>query len=146
MLHSDRPRIKLEYTLTDRLIEIIGWGVLLVIWVLVISTYSNLPDTIPVHYNALGEVDGYGAKSEIWILPVVGSIVYIGITVLNKFPHIFNYLTKITDENALLQYTLATKLLRYLKLFIVFLFGYLILKTILFSTGETLAFIHSYVL
>lgn len=57
-----RPRIRIELTVTDKAIEIIGWFALLAIWVLVISNYSNLPDTIPTHYNGVGNADGFGIK------------------------------------------------------------------------------------
>jgi hypothetical protein len=44
-------------------------------------------------------------------------------TVLNRFPHIFNYTTTITEENALREYTRATRLVRYLKLTMVLILG-----------------------
>lgn len=136
MIYSNRPKIKLELTPTDKLLEILGWGVLIVMWALVIFNYSTLPDTIPIHYNASGQVDGYGAKSMIWGILLIGSIMYVGMTYLNKYPHIFNFLTEITEENALRQYTTATKMLRYLKFIIVLMIGYLVFKTVRIATEE----------
>jgi hypothetical protein len=57
-------------------------------------------------------------------------------TILNKFPHIFNYPTNITQDNALRQYSNATRLLRYLKLIIVFIFGLIVFKVIQNANGE----------
>jgi len=52
-----RPKIKIELTTTDKVVEILGWFVLLAIWIFTISSYSSLPDTIPIHYNGVGKAD-----------------------------------------------------------------------------------------
>ena len=36
--------------------------------------YGQLPEEIPSHYNASGEVDDYSGKSMIWFLPVIGLV------------------------------------------------------------------------
>lgn len=139
MMHPNRPRIKLALSPTDKFLEIFGWGALCAMWILVIINYSKLPTSIPIHFNAAGVIDGYGSKSMIWGLVFVGSIMYVGMTYLNKFPHIFNYLTKITDENAFLQYTIATKMLRFIKLIIILMISYLTLKIIRIALGDAFA-------
>ena len=132
-----RPRIRIELTVTDKAVEIIGWFALLAIWVLVISNYSNLPDTIPTHYNSVGNADGFGNKTNILILPLIASILFVGITIINKFPYIFNYPTQITEENALRQYTNATRMLRFMKLILVILSGLFTFKTIQGANGQS---------
>lgn len=135
MTHPNRPKIKLTLTAVDKLLEIIGWIVVFVMWAIVVVNYSKLPDIIPIHFNAEGVVDGYGSKSMIWILLLVGSILYAGMTYLNKFPHVFSFTTTITPENALQQYTITTKMLRYVKLLIVLIICYLLFKTIYIPLG-----------
>lgn len=132
-----RPGIKIEQTVADKTVEIIGWFALLTIWVLVISSYSNLPDTIPTHYNDVGKADGYGSKTNILILQLIATILFVGMTIINKFPYIFNYPAKITVENALRQYTSATRMLRYMKLILVMLFGLIVFKTIQGANGQS---------
>lgn len=127
---NNRPKIKLKLTLTDKLFEILGWFSILAIWVVTISNYNNLPESIPIHYNTLGQADGFGSKVIILTLPFIATILFIGLTILNKFPHVFNYPISITADNALRQYTIATRLIRYLKLIIVFIFGQIVLQTI----------------
>ena len=58
-------------------------------------------------------------------MPILSTILFVGMTILNKYPHIFNYPSKITIENAERQYTIATKLIRYLKLIIVITFSFI---------------------
>lgn len=132
-----RPKIKIELTATDKVVELAGWTLIAVIWVLTITNYNNLPDIIPVHYNGAGQADGFGEKSTIWTLPLIATVLFVGMTILNKFPHIFNYSVKITKENALSQYTGATRLMRYLKLILVALGGFLTFKTIQSAHQQT---------
>jgi hypothetical protein len=62
---------------------------------------------------------------------------FAGIRALNKYPHIFNYPTEITAENALRQYTTATRLLRYLKPMVVVIFFAIAQQTISTATGTS---------
>jgi len=133
---GERPKLKLELTTFDKTLEILGWTSILAIWVLTITNYTNLPDTIPIHYNGAGQADGFGGKATILTLPIIATVLFIGLTILNKFPHIFNYPTNITQDNALRQYTNATRLIRYLKLIIVIIFGLIAFKTIENANGE----------
>jgi len=45
--------------------------------------------------------------------------VFVLLTILNRYPHIFNYPQSITEANAKAMYTSATTLLRIIKLIIV---------------------------
>jgi uncharacterized membrane protein len=130
-----RPRIKLKYTTTDKVIEIVAGSSLLVVWGLIIVNYSDLPDIIPIHFNGSGEADRFEGKSNIWNLPIVASVLFIILSIVNRYPHIFNYPTKITKENAQRQYTYATRLIRSVKLIFVVVFGLVEFKTIQVAQG-----------
>ncbi len=132
-----RPGIKLSPSPFDKGLEFFGWLILAALWCFTLFAYFKLPGTIPIHYNARGQVNGIGSKSTIFLLPVIVSVVFISMTVLNKFPHIFNYPVTITHDNALLQYTNATRMLRYLKTVIVIIFSLISLFTYWTATGKT---------
>ena len=125
-----RPKIKLTLTTTDKIIEVIGWLSVIAIWILTLSHYNALPEIIPTHYNAMGKADGFGEKEHILTLPLVATVLFIGLTILNKYPHMFNHLGEITEENARFQYTIATRMLRILKIVIVINFGLIVYSTI----------------
>ena len=137
MTPEERPKLKIQLTPTDQALELLGWGVLLALWIWTGTSYSSLPDSIPTHFNAAGEADDFGRKSSIFGLPVIASLLFMGITVLNRYPNIFNYPTAITQDNALRLYTLATRILRYLKLVLVVIFGGITFKTIQTASGES---------
>ena len=127
---NKRPRIKLQLNQTDKILEIVGWISVVGIWALPLINYSILPEIIPIHFNGAGKANGFGNKTHIFILPIISTLLFIGLTILNKRPHIFNYPSQITKENAVHQYTNATRMMRVLKLVIVLLFGLIIFKTI----------------
>ncbi|MDL2240845.1 DUF1648 domain-containing protein [Bacteroidales bacterium OttesenSCG-928-K22] len=134
---TSRPKIKIRPTASDIILEILAFLSLAAVWSLIIIYYPKLPETIPTHYNASGVIDGYGSKESLLSLPKLATFFFILMTVLNFFPHIFNYGTaKITEENALAQYTIATRMLRWLKLALVVIFGLMELMTILNVYGK----------
>lgn len=135
-METERPKITLIPTTADRLVELLGLLILLTLWGWTFSHFSTLPETIPTHFNAAGEADGFGRKASIIGLPVIATLLFIGLTVLNRYPHSFNYPTAITQDNALRLYTLATRMLRYLKLVLVLVFGGIEFMTIQHATGK----------
>ena len=130
-----RPKIKIQPTLPDRLIEVIGAIGFLCLVVYPILHYAELPDSIPTHFSADGKPDSYNDKWMIWLLPGIGAITYIGLTVLNKYPHIFNYPSEITEENAERQYRMATRMIRILNTSITCFFAYITYSTISIAMG-----------
>lgn len=120
---GNRPIFIIVRTKSDNIIEYIAIGTLISIWVYVFFSYFKLPETIPIHFNLSGEVDGYGNKGILFLLAVIPTIISVGLTVLNNYPHLFNYTVEITAENAKKQYTFATRMIRYLKLCICILFA-----------------------
>lgn len=134
---SARPKINIELTTSDKIFEAIGWMALAILWGLTLWNYSRLPETIPVHFNILGEPDGFGSKKTLLMFPIIGTVLFLGMTILNKFPHVFNYPTKITEENALRQYTGATRMVRYLKFAVILIFSIIVFKTLKTLEGKS---------
>lgn len=131
-----KPKIPLKPSKTDKIIESLSFITLISSWILVLLNYKTLPEIIPVHFDTAGKADSFGAKWMILTLPTVGSILFIGLSILNKFPHIFNYPIEINEENAERQYILATRFIRSLKLIITILFGSIAYQTVKHAQGK----------
>ncbi|AWA30390.1 hypothetical protein HYN48_09985 [Flavobacterium magnum] len=130
------PRITLTLSPTDKFIELICWLSIINIWILVFVNYPKLPGIIPIHFDLSGKADGFGAKENLFALPVVTTVVAVGLTLLNRFPHRFNHLVTITPDNALRQYTMATRFIRCLKLATVLIFGLVVWGMIRSASGH----------
>ena len=131
-----RPRIKIELNGFDKILEALGFLILIGVIVYPFLEYASLPDRVPVHYDASGTPDRYGSKSHVWIIVILSSFLYIGMFFLNRFPHLFNFPMEITEENAERQYRLATKMIRGVNVIIVAGFFFINYQSIEVAKGN----------
>lgn len=130
MFFKNRPKITIEKTELDVIVDWVNLLLLTVYLSYVFLHFRDLPNTIPTHFNAEGIADGFGSKYSIWILPSIALVIVIGFRILANYPHQFNYLTEITEENAPRQYQFGTRIIRYTALYILLLFFYISYITI----------------
>ena len=130
-----RPRIKLKRTTIDWVLEFAAFAFLVILITLPLMYLKTLLESIPVHFNAAGQPDDYGSRSSLWFLPLTGAFMYLMFTILEGFPQIYNYPVQITPENAVIQYRLATRLMRILKTVILLTFSIISFQTIKTATG-----------
>ena len=142
----DRPKITVPYETIDTIVELINFTLLILIWIYPIMVYSDLPDTIPTHLNAQGEPDDFGSKATVWILPAIGTFTFFLIFILNRFPHIHNYMVNITEENALKNYRFSTRIMRFVNLFCMILFGVIMYEIIRTAQGHKPMFLGTWFL
>ena len=131
-----RPRIEVATGPADHLMEYVSMVAVAAMIALPIFYWSELPEIVPSHFNFAGEPDDYSGKWVVITLPVIGLIMYLSLRWLNQKPHIFNYPTKITEENAATQYKMATRLVRALNMIITVVFAYLTYTVIQTALGE----------
>ena len=135
---NNRPKIKVPFEPIDIIVEVISMTLLLLMLIYTIIEYKHLPETIPTHFNAQGIADDYSDKSMIWGLPILGIVMYAGLFIVNKFPHVHNYMVNITEENALKNYRFSTRLVRGVNFFTVVLFAYIQYTIIASAKGESI--------
>jgi uncharacterized membrane protein len=123
---NNRPKLSIVWTTLDKCLFASSIIILLAIWIFVVVVYAQLPNTIPIHFGASGKPDGYGGKSFLFLLPAIATILFVLLSALNKFPHVFNYAQSITAANAYKLYSSATRMLRWVSLAVVILIGYIV--------------------
>ncbi|MFT3911357.1 MAG: DUF1648 domain-containing protein [Ferruginibacter sp.] len=134
---EDRPRIKLTLSGFDKNLDMLGYVLFFIMWALTIYVFVKLPPIIPTHFGMSGKPDDYGRKETLLLIPIIGTIIFFGITQLSKYPHIFNYTVRITEENAARQYGSAVKIFRFLKVSIMIILTTIILITYLTVIGKS---------
>ncbi len=124
-MNNERPKMKVPLEPLDLVLEIISLTLLVMLIIYTALEHQNMPDTIATHFNFKGEADGFGSKNTMWLLPAIAIVIYIGFSILNKFPHLHNYMVNITESNALKNYRFSTRVLRFATVFVMILFIYI---------------------
>lgn len=117
--------IQLPRSKAEAVLDVISLLVIVSMIAYVAYEWHALPERIPLHFNGKGDIDGWGNKMSLIALPLIGVIVYFGLTLLSKVPHVYNYPSQITTENARGQYQNARLFMNSLKALIVILFGFI---------------------
>ncbi len=112
---SDRPIIKIPLTRPELILEFIATISLLLMIVTIMISWSSIPEIVPKHFNITGEIDAWGKKNLLFSPITLAVITYTLLSVLTRFPHIYNYPVIITAENAERQYRTARTLITALK-------------------------------
>jgi len=120
---SNQPKIPITSGPIEKIIDILGSVIVLLLWIYTLIHYDTLPDQVVTHVNYKGEADHFGDKIHLFLLPGIATLTYISLYLLNRYPHLFNYLVKITPENAARQYRLGTQFMRFINLSMLMLFA-----------------------
>lgn len=99
--------------------------------VFLIVIWGSLPEQIPTHFNASGEIDGYGSPSSLILLFVTMVLFGLMFFVITLFPNIWNMPGKITENNALKAYSYMRSMICSLSLIITVTFAYMTIMSAL---------------
>lgn len=118
----ERPTKRTSY---DWTVEILSFFAL--IWACVpLLSYESLPADvqIPIHYNLLGLVDGWGDRSDLLSLLLITVLGYIVLSALEWCYKIYNFPIKVTESNANELHRLGVCLVRHTKLILMLMLAY----------------------
>lgn len=120
-----RPVMQLAKSRIEIALDVISLLAILSMIAYVAYEWRNMPERMPMHFNGKGEIDGWGNKMSLMALPLIGVIIYVGLTLLSKIPHVYNYPSPITEQNARRQYQNARLLIHSMKTIILILFAFI---------------------
>ncbi|WP_033827088.1 SdpI family protein [Bacillus andreraoultii] len=132
-MNSQRPKIKLPKTKSEWIFDSIGYTTYIASIVFLIGIWGRLPDKVPAHYNLAGEIDRWGSKWELLILPIIGGLTLIFMQILENYPEIHNYPSRLNEENAAQFYLISRKMLNQLKNVCLLTFSALLFESVLIA-------------
>ena len=91
--------------------------------VYLLLAWGSIPDRIPGHYNALGEVDHWSGKSSLIVLPIISWLIFGFITLVERYPQIWNTGITVTEQNRERVYRLLKNLIALVKMFVLLMFA-----------------------
>lgn len=107
---------------------------LLANWILAIVAYPSLPDTIPSHFNARGEVDGYSSRATLFLLPAVATFSLLILLLVGPLKSKFSNLST-TVYSVPLQPMTEARLLKVIAFLTAILF--FVIETLIIQTAKT---------
>jgi uncharacterized membrane protein len=127
---------KLKKHPLDLAFEILGIIAIIVSFALPAFYYQDLPDSLPRHYGSDGLPDAYGGKGIIWVLPIVGSILFIIIGLVSNIPSLINLPFQPDPEKTEIYQRKYARMVRILNVGMVCIFAYLTYNTIQIGLGD----------
>lgn len=94
-----------------------------------IINWNHIGDNVASHYNSVGQIDSWGSKSSLIILPIIAIIVNISMSGVLFCPQALNVPVKITEENYVKVYDLTRDLMNFTKIAINISFLYITLMS-----------------
>lgn len=95
--------------------------------------WAGLPAEIPGHYNAWGQIDKYTGKGSLIALLLVAWALYLVMSVIERFPGLWNTGVAVTKENKHRIYRILKDMLKTVKLLVVIVFTYLLMSSTIAS-------------
>jgi len=103
-------------TVYQRVAAIVAPAILAGACVYLLAVWRTLPEVIPTHFNFAGEVDGWGSRGTLWLMPIIGALIDLTIAVTGRFPRSWNTGVRVTVFNRTRVYRIVRDLLADLRL------------------------------
>ena len=82
----------------------------------ILIIWHTLPEKIPTHYNFSGEIDGYGGRGSLLLMPVIGLVTALTVAACARFPKSWNTGVRVTVLNRARVYRVLRDLMADLRL------------------------------
>ena len=74
----------------DKILNCLSRIILIGTTIFLICYWKYIPVQIPMHYDFAGNIDRWGAKGELLIIPIIAWLIYALISILEHFPGSWN--------------------------------------------------------
>ncbi len=127
--------MKIKDNIFDKVMEGVCLACVLGVTLYLIFGWSKIPEQIPMHYDWAGNIDRWGSRSELIIMPIMLWFMYGLLTVVGKFPQLWNTGVTVTEENRFRVYRTVKYMLETIKLIVILDFVYLTIQPL---TGKNM--------
>jgi len=139
-MHDYRPEMSLPKTTLQKIANGIGYGVFIISVLYSILNLPTLPSDVPIHFNFAGEVDGWGSKYVLLLLPFIGVVTVLALAAVEKRPHMHNYPQHINETNVRQFYEISIRTANLIKSGTLIIFGLLQIEIVLAAKESSVTF------
>lgn len=131
MVNSEsRPKINIPKSKSEWIWDTLGYAFYIGSIILLLAVWDQLPEKVPAHYGFSGEVDRWGSKSELLLLPGIGFLILVTMQALERFPEVHNYPDRLNASNAPSFYLNSRKMLNQVKNICLVIFALISLESV----------------
>lgn len=107
--------VETHKTRINRVFDLIAIGLFIAVIFYTLFQWNQLPEQVPIHFNALGEVDNYGSKWVLLLVPMISVGLFALLEFLERHPEWHNYPRRLNEMNAPRFYQSSRELLNRVK-------------------------------
>lgn len=104
-------------TICILLLVALGWITWSALW-----GPDRLPERVATHFDAAGNANAWGSPIGLALLPALALVIYLGMTLVERFPQTFNYPVRVTAENRARLEALTLEMIGWIKAEMLLLF------------------------
>src|SRR5699024_2450384 len=126
-------KLILPKTKSEWVWDIIVYTVFIAMVLFIIILWRELPEKVPAHFNGAGEVDRWGARFELWILPLVGLFTLLFLQIFERHPEMHNHTKRMNESNRAQFYLLLRRLINQVKNICLIIFAFITLESVMIA-------------
>ena len=117
--------MKVEHDLFTRVLSLLSLFLIIGTTIALIVLWKRIPEEIPMHYNALGEIDRYDHKSGLIMIQFFSWLSYGSVVLAERIPQLWNTGVSVTNENQDAVYRTVKHLIVVTKFLVVLTFSWI---------------------
>ena len=74
----------------NKVLKILSLCTVIFSFAVLLLNWSQMPTQVPMHYNAAGEIDRFGSKWELLMVPIMEIVIYLLLQLSINHPNFWN--------------------------------------------------------
>lgn len=138
MTDIDYREVAPPATSLEKQFKLVNTVLIIAMAVYAITNFASLPAEIPMHFNAKGEVDGWGNKAVLFVVPGCAVFLFFMMNIIGTLkPSSYNFPVPLTKENAKQQVNLAREMMQGLNIAIFVMLFYILWRMVAIAKGAS---------
>lgn len=130
-------QVETHKTRINRVCDLIAIGLFIAVNFYTFIQWNQFPEEVPIHFNALGDVDNYGSKWSLLLVPMISVGLFELLEFLERHPEWHNYPGRLNEMNAPRFYQSSRELLNRVKNLSLLLMAYTQWEIVTVGLGDS---------
>jgi hypothetical protein len=120
---AKQPKLVVPRSRAERIMQVVGIGAVVAMWVYVVRAWPDLPATVATHFDLTGQPDGWNGRATLLELPILATVFFVVFTLFENFPKA-HHLRRVTAAHVPAVHSLSRLGILWFKLVLVLGLGF----------------------